>query len=125
MPVFDSILHKFISTPIIFQKEQHNLHGPDCNVAGVPKPVSFFTVTRKIASFHKCCNSGASRRDEMSAGIKITRQVEFSQDTQAHDGNNRTLGTNVHLYIPAKYPKISFGVLTSQNSDTKETRTIT
>ena len=96
MAIFVSILHKFIST-IIFQKERHNLHVPGCNVAGVPKPVSFFTVTRKIASFNKCCSSGASRRDEMLAGIKITRQVGFSQDTQAHDANNRTLGSDVHL----------------------------
>jgi len=61
----------------------------------------------------------------MLASIGITRQVEFSQDTQAQDANNRTLGSNVHLYIPGKHPRISFGVLASQNSDTEETRTIT
>ena len=125
MAIFVSILHKFISTQIIFQKERHNVHGPGCNVARVPKPVSLFTVTRKIAKFHKCCSSGASQRDEMLASIGITRQVEFSQDTQAQDANNRTLGSNVHLYIPGKHPRISFGVLASQNSDTEETRTIT
>ena len=71
MAIFVSILHKFISTKIIFQKERHNVHGPYCNVARVPKPVSLFTVTRKIAKFHECCDSGASRKDEMLAGINI------------------------------------------------------
>ena len=34
-------------------------HGPDCDVAGVPEPVSGFAVVREVAYLDEGCGGGA------------------------------------------------------------------